>query len=52
MIYMTGWVTVNKEKLKDDKTEEKLIPPGALSLASPGVPGNCRQQCSVPGRSP
>ena len=25
---------------------------GALSLASPGVPGNCRKQCSVPGRSP
>ena len=23
-----------------------------LSLASPGVPGNCRKQCSVPGRSP
>ena len=25
---------------------------GALSLASPGVPGNCGKQCSVPGRSP
>ena len=24
---------------------------GALSLASPGVPGNCRKQCSVPGSS-
>ena len=26
--------------------------PGALSLASPGVPGNCRKQCSVPGKLP
>ena len=25
---------------------------GALSLASPGVPGNCRKQCSVPGKLP
>ena len=24
---------------------------GALSLASPGVPGNCQKQCSVPGSS-
>ena len=28
------------------------LPPGALSLASPGVPGNCRKQCSVPGKLP
>ena len=27
-------------------------PSGALSLASPGVPGNCRKQCSVPGKLP
>ena len=25
---------------------------GSLSLASPGVPGNCRKQCSVPGKLP
>ena len=23
-----------------------------VSLASPGVPGNCRKQCSVPGKLP
>ena len=28
------------------------LPPWALSLASPGVPGNCRKQCSVPGKLP
>ena len=28
------------------------VSPGALSLASPGVPGNCRKQCSVPGKLP
>ena len=26
--------------------------PGALSSASPGVPGNCRKQCSIPGKLP
>ena len=31
---------------------EKLVSPGALSLASPGVPRNCRKQCSVPGKLP
>ena len=29
-----------------------LLQLGALSLASPGVPGNCRKQCSVPGKLP
>ena len=28
------------------------ITTGALSLASPGVPGNCRKQCSVPREAP
>ena len=28
------------------------VRPGALSLASPGVPGNCRKQYSVPGKLP
>ena len=26
--------------------------PGALSSASPGVPGNCRKECSIPGKLP
>ena len=29
-----------------------VSPSGALSLASPGVPGNCRKQYSVPGKLP
>ena len=33
------------------RTTTSIIP-GALSLASPGVPGNCRKQCSVPGKLP
>ena len=34
------------------KSWVRVAPPGALSLASPGVPGNCRKQCSVPGKLP
>ena len=48
-----GWDDCLK-RLRRAVEEEKLVEMSAraLSLASPGVPGNCRKQCSVPGRSP
>ena len=32
--------------------EGRVRLPGALSSASPGVPGNCRKRCSIPGKLP
>ena len=49
---MAGYLIQNLEGKAYSDEGKPCQSPGALSLASPGVPGNCRKQCSVPREAP
>ena len=47
------WLRVRRQACWNGRSDNRLRRfRRALSLASPGVPGNCRKQSSVPGKLP